>query len=169
MYILIGEILETAKAVGFASPLATIFTEFAAEAVEILSQPSHPMYGKVNKLLQKSPSWNLSKFVTYWDEKVLLREPEDDRGHPCETTWLLKLLIRGLRDDQVCSKRSKGALQLMNETGHGTISKKQYLRQSPRLIPIELVLRYTSQADFGPSLPLHQARRRYDAGHKSGD
>lgn len=96
-----GEFAETAKLAGLSTPFASILTEFAAEAVEILSLPSHFMYGKINKLLQKGPVWNLSKFATYWTEKILLCEPEDESGHLPETTWLLNLLIRGLRDDQV--------------------------------------------------------------------
>jgi nucleolar pre-ribosomal-associated protein 1 len=115
LLILVGELGETAKAVGFASPLASIFTEFAAEAVEVLNQPSHPMYGKINKFLQRKPSWNLSKFVGYWAEKIFLREPEDDNGHHHETSWLLSLLIRGLRDIEVWSSLIDGGEIAANE------------------------------------------------------
>jgi nucleolar pre-ribosomal-associated protein 1 len=102
LLILVGELVETAKSVGLESPLASIFTEFAAEAVEILTQPSHSTYGKVNKFLQKAPSWNMARFLGYWAEKVLLREPDDDHGSHDETTWLFGLLVRGLKTDQVC-------------------------------------------------------------------
>jgi nucleolar pre-ribosomal-associated protein 1 len=96
--------VETAKSVGLARPLPSVFSEFGAEAVAMLSQPSHAMYGKVNKFLQKGPSWDLSKFIPYWIENILLREPEDDNGRFHETVWLLSLLIRGLRDNEVCSR-----------------------------------------------------------------
>jgi nucleolar pre-ribosomal-associated protein 1 len=105
LLILVGELVETAKAARFARPMASIFTEFAAEAIEILNQPSHPMYGKINKFLQRGPSWNASKFVGYWAEKIFLREPEDDNGHHHETSWFLSLLIQGLRDIEVWSSR----------------------------------------------------------------
>jgi nucleolar pre-ribosomal-associated protein 1 len=102
LLILVGELVETAKSVGLASPLASIFTEFAAESVEILNRPFLPMYGKVNKFLQLRPSWNMSRFLGYWAEKVLLCEPEDDHGSHDETAWLLGLLVRGLKNDEVC-------------------------------------------------------------------
>lgn len=83
---------------GLASHLPSVLTEFAAEAVGTLDQPSHLMYGKINKFLQKGPSWDVPNFFIYWVEEILLREPEDDNGHFQETTWLLSLLVRGLRD-----------------------------------------------------------------------
>lgn len=98
LFVLIGELAETAKSVGLANRLSAVCTEFAAEAVDILNQPSHLMYGKINKFLQKGPSWNVSHFVGYWIEKVLFQQPEDDHGDLHETTWLLGLLMRGLRD-----------------------------------------------------------------------
>ena len=96
--------METVNSTGLASPLPSIFTEFAATALEMLDQPSHAMYGKINKFLQKSPSWDVAKFISYWTEKIFLREPEDNpKGLSQEMTWLLNLLIRGLRDHEVCS------------------------------------------------------------------
>lgn len=96
-----GELVETAKLVGLTGPLAAVVTEFAAAAIEMLDQPSHAMYGKINKFLQKGPSWNVSKLVGYWIEKIMLREPEDDHGHFQEMFWLLTLLNRGLQDVEV--------------------------------------------------------------------
>jgi Nucleolar pre-ribosomal-associated protein 1 len=102
VFVLIGELVETVKSIGLSSPLASIFTEFAATAIEMLDQPSHAMYGKINKFLQKSPSWDVAKFISYWTEKILLREPEDNmKGLFQEITWLLNLLLQGLRDNEV--------------------------------------------------------------------
>jgi nucleolar pre-ribosomal-associated protein 1 len=90
-----------AKSVGLASSCPTVFSEFAAQAVDILSQPSHPVYAKLNKYLQKGPCWNVAKFVPHWIENIILCEPETDDGHHVETTWLLSVLIRGLQNTQV--------------------------------------------------------------------
>jgi nucleolar pre-ribosomal-associated protein 1 len=106
LFILIGELVETAKLTGLATPLASILTEFAAAAVEMLMQPSHPMYGKINKFLQKRPSWELSKFIGYWIETILLHEPEEGGSHSEEMSWLLRLLTRGLYDLAVLCPRS---------------------------------------------------------------
>lgn len=94
---MIGELVETAKLTGLASPLSSVLTEFAAAAVELLMQPSHPMYGKINKFLQKRPSWKLSKFVGYWVGTILLHEPEEGGSHFEEVSWFLRLLTRGLQ------------------------------------------------------------------------
>lgn len=59
------------------------------------------MYSKVNKFLNKGPSWNVQRILSYWIDKILLREPEDDDGYDLEVEWLLKLLVNGLRDGGV--------------------------------------------------------------------
>lgn len=110
LFILIGELTETAKSVGLAGPLPSVLTEFAAGAVDLLNQPSHPIYGKLNKFLQKGPSWNVCKFLAFSVEKILLREPEDDNGQSHEIAWLLNLLIRGLQNDQVCQRLSENCI-----------------------------------------------------------
>ena len=109
-----GELVETVKSVGRVRPLVSILTEFAATAIVMLDEPSHAMYGKISKFLQKGPVWDVSKFIPYWIGKILLREPEDDNGPFQETSWLLNLLIQGLRDNEVCS----GVVTLQSELMH---------------------------------------------------
>ncbi|KAL3439107.1 ribosome 60S biogenesis N-terminal-domain-containing protein [Aspergillus tetrazonus] len=99
-YILTGEFLETVKQIGVESPLPWIVGECAASCLSVLVDPMHKLYGKVNKFLQKAPSWEVEKIPSYWIDKILLHEPELDDGYFEETAWLLDLLVKGLRTEQ---------------------------------------------------------------------
>ncbi|KKK17770.1 hypothetical protein P175DRAFT_0498459 [Aspergillus ochraceoroseus IBT 24754] len=96
-YILTGELLETVKQLGLESPIPWIVGECAASCLAVLVNPMHKLYGKVNKFLQKAPSWEPEKIPSYWIDKILLHEPELDDGYFEEVGWLLDLLIKGLR------------------------------------------------------------------------
>ncbi|KAI2920464.1 hypothetical protein CBS147371_3149 [Aspergillus niger] len=99
VYILTGELLETVKQIGLDSPVPWIVGECASSCLTVLTDPMHKMYGKVNKFLQKAPSWEVEKIPSYWIDKILLHEPELDDGYFDETSWLLDLLIKGLRTE----------------------------------------------------------------------
>ena len=101
VFALLGELWETVKHIGVDHPLPTIIIEIASQALIILDDPSHKMYGKVNHFLNKGPVWELSRVLPYWIERILGREPEDDNGYRSEVTWLLQLLVDGLRSIEV--------------------------------------------------------------------
>ncbi|GIK00006.1 hypothetical protein Aspvir_004019 [Aspergillus viridinutans] len=97
VYILTGELLETVRQNGFETPVPWIVGECATCCLSVLANPMHKLYGKVNKFLQKAPAWEVEKIPSYWIDKILLHEPELDDGYFEETSWLLDLLIKGLR------------------------------------------------------------------------
>ncbi|RAH69186.1 NPA1/URB1 family protein [Aspergillus aculeatinus CBS 121060] len=99
VYILTGELLETVKQIGLESPVPWIVGECASSCLDVLTNPMHKLYGKVNKFLQKAPSWELEKIPSFWIDKILLHEPELDDGYFEETGWLFDLLIKGLRTE----------------------------------------------------------------------
>ncbi|OOF93007.1 hypothetical protein ASPCADRAFT_209651 [Aspergillus carbonarius ITEM 5010] len=99
VYILTGELLETVKQIGLEAPVPWIVGECASSCLAVLTNPMHKMYGKVNKFLQKAPSWEPEKIPSYWIDKIFLNEPELDDGYFDETSWLLDLLIKGLRTE----------------------------------------------------------------------
>ncbi|KAK5010921.1 hypothetical protein LTR60_004863, partial [Cryomyces antarcticus] len=70
---------------------------FAARALTVLTDPSHFMYLKINKFLQRGPSWNIGRLPSYWAEKTILAEPDDDDAYHKEVGWLVDLLTDGLR------------------------------------------------------------------------
>ena len=79
----------------------SIVAEVATQVVTVLADPSHKMYGKVNKFLNKAPIWDAQKTISFWIDRILLREPEDDDGHDAEVKWLLEVLVNGLRNAEV--------------------------------------------------------------------
>lgn len=101
MYLLLGEVCETAQEGGLETRTPSVVAEVASQIAAILADPSHKMYGKVNKFLNRAPSWSAQKVILYWIDRILLKEPEDDDGHDLEVDWLLQLLVNSLRTSEV--------------------------------------------------------------------
>lgn len=73
----------------------------AAESCLVLADPLHMLYAKVNKFLNRGPTWNVEKLPSYWVEHVLMRLPTNDDEYYKEVSWLLDQLIDGLRTPEV--------------------------------------------------------------------
>lgn len=101
MYILVGEIIQTASNVIANGPLPYYAGVLAADLFLVLSDPLHLMYAKVNEFLNKGPEWNVRKLPSYWMDIILMKPPTDNEGHHQETEWLLDGLIDGLRTSAV--------------------------------------------------------------------
>ncbi len=101
MYVLLGELIETIKDTVSDKPVPFFIGVFIARALAVLADPTHFMYGKINRFLNKGPPWNISKVPSYWVEKVLLHQPEDDDAHEKEVEWLLITMMDGLRTEEV--------------------------------------------------------------------
>ncbi|KAI9836551.1 MAG: hypothetical protein M1819_001183 [Sarea resinae] len=99
-YLLLGEVSETAKDIITADQLPYSTGTFAARALLVLTNPLHPLYPKLNRFLNKGPSWNVRRLISYWTEKVLLTPPDHDDAHYAEVDWLLDTMIDGLRTQQ---------------------------------------------------------------------
>jgi nucleolar pre-ribosomal-associated protein 1 len=97
IYLLLGEVCETVQEQGFENMTPSVIAEAASQIATVLADPSHQMYGKVNKFLNRGPSWDAQKVISYWIDRVLLKEPEADDGHDVEVGWLLELLVNSLR------------------------------------------------------------------------
>lgn len=97
LYVLWGELLETARPVYEERPLPYIATVFATHAMKVLLEPTHFMYPRVNKYLSKGPTWQVSKLASYWVDKSILDMPEEDDKHWAEVEWVLDFLLDGTR------------------------------------------------------------------------
>ena len=101
VYVLAGEIVETTERLLPDEPLPYFAGAFAVHCFTVRSDPSHPMYIKVNKYLLKRPWWDLDKLISYWIDKILLQPPTEDDGLDAELEWLLNFLFDGLRSPHV--------------------------------------------------------------------
>lgn len=103
VYTLCGELLETVNSLGLDQPVPWIIGECAANCLSVLINPLQKVYGKVNKFLQKAPSWEVEKIPSYWIDRIFLQEPELDDGYFEEIDWLLSLFVKALRSKAVRS------------------------------------------------------------------
>lgn len=95
IWLLLAEIVETAKKVIDKEPLPSIISSFASAAIPVLIDPLHCLYAKMNKFLSQSPTWELDKIPLMY--KVLDEAPSLDDAHYLEIAWLLNYLLAGLR------------------------------------------------------------------------
>lgn len=95
IWLLLSELVETAKMITEKGPLPTVIAAFASRAVDVLKDPLHCLYGKINKLLSGGPTWKLDKIPLM--HKVFNEQPTLDDSHYAELHWLLSTLIAGLR------------------------------------------------------------------------
>lgn len=107
---LLGEAIETARTIIDRAHVPYTATVFAARAVTVLADPTHFMFPKINRFLNRGPSWNVDKLPSYWTENVLRKEPDEDDGYHKEVNWLLDLFIDCIRtvevSDSVTTKTS---------------------------------------------------------------
>lgn len=102
IYVLLGEFVETTRDMIPDRPVPCFVGVFTSRALLVLANPVHFLYGKMNKFLNKGPPWRIAKVPSYWIDKVLLHQPEDDDAHQEEVEWLLDTMIDGLRTKEVC-------------------------------------------------------------------
>ncbi|OCL14143.1 hypothetical protein AOQ84DRAFT_309448 [Glonium stellatum] len=95
--LLLNETVETARTIIDEIPMPYTATAFAVRAMVVLMDPTHFMFPKLNKFLNRGPSWNVEKLPSYWTENVLRKEPDEDDGFHKEVNWLLDLFIDCIR------------------------------------------------------------------------
>ncbi len=95
--------LESVMGIIAKEPMPGFFGALAVQGVSVLADPLHIMYSKLNKFLNRSPSWNIRKLPLYWINKILLQPPDADDTYVQEMEWLLDLFIDGLRSVAVGS------------------------------------------------------------------
>ena len=99
VYILIGELIETYEqnCLPDSEALPYMTGCFAVHALHVQTNPGHFMYPKINKFLNRGPSWRINKLPNYWIENTALAQPEGDDEYWKEVQWVLDWLVDGLR------------------------------------------------------------------------
>jgi nucleolar pre-ribosomal-associated protein 1 len=95
IWLLLCELVETAKQVIDQQPLPTVIAAFASHALSVLNDPLHCVYPKINKFLTSGPTWTFDKIPLMF--KILDESPSLDDAHYLEVGWLLTYMLAGLR------------------------------------------------------------------------
>ncbi|KJZ78069.1 hypothetical protein HIM_02706 [Hirsutella minnesotensis 3608] len=95
VWLLLCELAESSKAQVEKGPVPSAFVAFTIHGLEVLRNPLHPLYPKLNSFLTRSPVWSLEKLPLAHD--VLHGEPSEDDRYYSELGWLLDYLLDSLR------------------------------------------------------------------------
>ncbi|KAI3338681.1 ribosome 60S biogenesis N-terminal-domain-containing protein [Ustulina deusta] len=95
IWLLLMELAESARDLIADGPLPSILVVFACRALDILKNPLHCLYEKVNLFLTSGPVWQPDNIPLM---KTILQEgPTLDRSYYREISWLLGFLVDSLR------------------------------------------------------------------------
>jgi nucleolar pre-ribosomal-associated protein 1 len=95
IWLLLCEVVETARKTIDQEPLPTVISAFASHAISVLSDPLHQLYPKINHFLSQGPTWEVDKIPLMY--KILDEPPSLDDAYYQETNWLLTCMLAGLR------------------------------------------------------------------------
>ena len=101
IFVLLGSFVETIREIVPARAVPFSVGIFTSRALLVLTNPLHFLYGKINRFLNKGPPWSTARLPSYWMERVLLHQPEDDDAHEKEVEWVLETMSDGLRTTEV--------------------------------------------------------------------
>lgn len=98
IWLLLSEVVESCKPQVDAGPIPNTIVAFVRHALDVLKNPLHCLYGKVNTFLLKSPVWRLDRLPLVHD--ILQQGPELDDTYYSELSWLFSYLLDGLQAEQ---------------------------------------------------------------------
>lgn len=138
VWLLLSELAESARAQIQDGPLPSHIIAFAQHAVEVLKNPLHCLYAKVNTFLTSRPVWSLGKLPLVYD--ILQEGPTNDDSLYSEVNWLLQYLLDSLRSPADLGLFHKTRLfeKVLSLTGN------PYMRQPLRLQVLRLIYRASS-------------------------
>jgi len=136
-HLLLCELAETAKGNVDAAPLPNTIISFACHALDVLKNPLHTMYAKVNSFLTSGPVWKLDRLPLV--HEVLQEEPSEDDQYYAELGWLLTYLLDSLRtgSDLALFHKKRVFEQLMSLAGN------PYMRHNMRIQILGILYRAT--------------------------
>lgn len=96
IYVLFGEVLETVDPTGLET-FPYVGGVLAARSVQILADPTHTMFSKINTFLTKSPAWDVDHLLRYFWRSIVASEPDEDGSYHKEVDWFLDYMMDSLR------------------------------------------------------------------------
>ncbi|KAK6957719.1 hypothetical protein Daesc_000507 [Daldinia eschscholtzii] len=95
VWLLLMELTESARDSLSDGPLPSVIVAFACKALDVLINPLHCLYEKVNLFLTSGPVWSLDKIPLI--QNILQEGPTEDGAFYSEVSWLLGFLLESLR------------------------------------------------------------------------
>ncbi len=95
VWLLLSELAESSKPHVDAGPVPSSFISFTVHALEVLKNPLHALYPKINAFLTRGPVWPREKLPMAHD--ILHGAPGEDDRYYTELAWLLAHLLDSLR------------------------------------------------------------------------
>ncbi|KAI1650697.1 ribosome 60S biogenesis N-terminal-domain-containing protein [Daldinia loculata] len=95
VWLLLMELTESARDSLTDGPLPSVIVAFACKALDVLMNPLHSLYEKVNLFLTSGPVWSLDKIPLI--QNILQEGPTEDGAFYSEVSWLLGFLLESLR------------------------------------------------------------------------
>lgn len=94
IWLLLSELVETVRQNEGAIVPNTLLS-FVSRGIDILKNPTHSLYPKLNTFLTRGPIWDLAKIPMVQD--ILQDGPTEDNAYYTELSWLLSYLLDSLR------------------------------------------------------------------------
>jgi nucleolar pre-ribosomal-associated protein 1 len=104
VWLLLSEIAESSREQVGEGPVPSAFIVFTVNALDIIKNPLHVLYPKVNRFLTWRPKWPGGSIPMA--EEILQGEPSEDDKYYAELSWLLEYLV-----DCLCTKEDLAAFR----------------------------------------------------------
>ncbi|KAL7949845.1 ribosome 60S biogenesis N-terminal domain-containing protein [Trichoderma barbatum] len=95
IWLLLSELAESSRPQVDNGPVPSAFIAFSVHALDILKNPLHPLYPKINGFLTRSPVWSPEKLPLAHD--ILHGEPSEDDKYYTEIAWFLTYVLDALK------------------------------------------------------------------------
>ncbi|RFU78387.1 ribosome biogenesis urb1 [Trichoderma arundinaceum] len=95
VWLLLSELAESSRPQVDGGPVPSAFVAFSVHALDILKNPLHPLYPKINGFLTRSPVWSPEKLPLAHD--ILHGEPSEDDKYYTEIAWFLTYILDALK------------------------------------------------------------------------
>lgn len=137
VWLLLSELVESCKGHVDEGPIPNTIVAFARHALNVLKDPLHCLYGKVNTFLTKGPTWRVDKLLMVHD--ILQEGPELDETYYSELSWLFLYLLDGLQavPDMSLYHNTRLFERLLS------LASNPYLRQNLKMQILKVLFRAT--------------------------
>jgi nucleolar pre-ribosomal-associated protein 1 len=95
IWLLLSELAESSTHLVSDGPVPSPFVAFTIHAIDVLRNPLHVLYPKVNTFLTRGPVWSPDRLPLA--PEILHGEPSEDDRYYAELAWLLTYLLDALR------------------------------------------------------------------------